>query len=71
MRGPQTLDELAHRLPDTNWAQLLLAVDYLTRNKRVSMDMVRRSDYVISLSKPEAPEETLPSHVELAVATRT
>ena len=68
-RGPQTLDELGQCLPDTNWAQLLLAVDYLTRNGHISMDLIRRGDYVISLSKPEAPQ-ALQSSPELAVTTR-
>jgi hypothetical protein len=69
-RGPQTLDELGHCLPDTNWAQLLLAVDYLTRNGHISMDLVRRGDYLVSLSQPEAPSPSQ-SSPELAATTRT
>ena len=57
-RGPQTLDQLSQRLPDTNWAQLLLAIDYLSRKGQVSLDLVRRGDYVVALSRGDAPTES-------------
>jgi hypothetical protein len=53
-RGPQTLDELGGRLPDTNWAQLLLAVDSLSRSGQVSLALVGRADYVVALSSAGA-----------------
>ena len=58
-RGSQTLDKLASRLPDTNWAQLLLTIDYLSRKSRVSMALVGRADYVVSLRSGEASIETM------------
>ena len=72
MQGPQTLNELGGRLPETNWAQLLLAVDYSSRNGQVSLTWVPRGDYVVSLSKGAAsPEAALQEpHTEL-VGART
>jgi hypothetical protein len=67
--GPQTLEQLANRLPDVNWAQLLLAVDYLSRKGRISIDLVGRGDYIISFSKSEAPFEALHLPPGPAVAT--
>lgn len=58
-RGAQTLEDLASRLPDTNWAQLLLAIDYLSRKGRVSMALAGRADYVVSLRSGEASPATI------------
>lgn len=49
-RGPKTLDKLGRCLPETNWAQLLLAIDRLSR--RVDMRLHSHGEYLISLNPP-------------------
>ena len=51
-RGPKTLDELGHCLPETNWAQLLLAIDRLSRRGDVTMRLHSHGEYLISLTQP-------------------
>jgi hypothetical protein len=70
--GPQTLDQLGQRLPNTNWAQLLLAVDYLSRNGLVTVGLISRGDYLVSLSKLREPSERASGEpsMELASATK-
>jgi hypothetical protein len=53
-RGPQTLDQLGKSLPEANWAQLLLAIDRLSRRKEISMRSHPPGDYLIAL-KPSVP----------------
>ncbi len=48
-RGPQTLDELC-ALPDLDWAQVLLAVDHLSRSRAITLEMVAPREYRVSLS---------------------
>jgi hypothetical protein len=67
--GAQTLDQLSCRLPDTNWAQLMLAVDYLSRNGQVSLELVARGDYLVCLNKAGVSIAFEEPHTELAGAT--
>ena len=53
-RGPQTLDQLGASLPEANWAQLLLAIDRLTRQGEISMRIHSHGDYLIALT-PSVP----------------
>jgi predicted transcriptional regulator len=48
-RGPQTLDCLCE-LPDMNWAQVLLSVDHLSRSREVSLELIGRNEYQVSLA---------------------
>jgi hypothetical protein len=52
--GPQTLDQLAESLPEANWAQLLLAIDRLSRHGDISMRSHPPGDYLIAL-QPSVP----------------
>ena len=52
-RGPQTLDRLCE-LPDLNWAQVLLAVDHLSRSREVSLEMIAPREYQVSLAEGRA-----------------
>lgn len=47
--GPQTLDALCE-LPEFTWAQVLLAVDHLSRSREVSLEMIGRHEYQVSLT---------------------
>lgn len=47
-RGPQTLDRLCE-LPDWTWAQVLLAVDHLSRSRDVAIELVAPREYHVSL----------------------
>jgi len=53
-RGPQTLDQFGASLPQANWAQLLLAIDRLTRQGEISMRIHGHGDYLIALT-PSVP----------------
>ncbi|HKT36664.1 MAG TPA: hypothetical protein VJR03_17695 [Nitrospira sp.] len=52
-KGPQTLDALCE-LPGFTWAQVLLAVDHLSRSREVSIEPVGRRDYQVSLTELRA-----------------
>ena len=47
-QGPQTLDTLCE-LPEFTWAQVLLAVDHLSRSRRVSIELIGQREYQVSL----------------------
>ena len=47
-KGPQTLDRLCE-LPDLNWAQVLLAVDHLSRAREISIEPIGQREYQVSL----------------------
>jgi hypothetical protein len=48
-RGPQTLDSLC-ALPDLNWAQVLMAVDHLSRTEEVALQLIAPREYQVSLT---------------------
>ena len=48
-KGPQTLDELC-ALPDLGWAQVLLAVDHLSRSHEITLELVAPREYHVSLT---------------------
>jgi hypothetical protein len=48
-RGPQTLDSLCE-LPEFTWAQVLLAVDHLSRAREVSIEPIGPREYQVSLT---------------------
>ncbi len=47
--GPQTLDSLC-ALPGWHWAQVLLAVDHLSRSRHVAIEMIAPREYQVSLA---------------------
>ncbi len=49
-RGPQMLDRLCE-LPEFTWAQVLLAVDHLSRSRDISIGLVGRNEYQVSLTE--------------------
>jgi hypothetical protein len=52
-RGPQTLDSLCE-LPEFTWAQVLLAVDHLSRSREVSIEPIGPCEYQVSLADGQA-----------------
>lgn len=48
--GPQTLETLC-ALPDVSWAQVLLAVDHLSRSCTVVMERIAPCEYQLSLNR--------------------
>jgi hypothetical protein len=48
--GPQKLDSLCE-LPEFTWAQVLLSVDHLSRRREISIELVGRNEYVVSLTQ--------------------
>jgi len=48
-KGPQTLDNLC-ALPDLSWAQVLMAVDHLSRTEEVTLELVAPREYQVSLA---------------------
>jgi hypothetical protein len=52
-KGPQTLERLCE-LPDLNWAQVLLAVDHLSRAREISIEPIGQREYQVSLAEVRA-----------------
>lgn len=52
-KGPQTLENLC-ALPDLSWAQVLLAVDHLSRSHEVAIELIAPCEYQVSLNGPSA-----------------
>ena len=48
-QGPQMLDSLCE-LPEFTWAQVLLSVDHLSRSRDVSIELIGRNEYQVSLT---------------------
>ena len=48
--GPQMLAGLCE-LPEFTWAQVLLAVDHLSRSREISIELVGRNEYQVSLTE--------------------
>jgi len=51
--GPQTLESLC-TLPDMSWAQVLMAVDHLSRSREVAIELIAPGEYQVSLSVANA-----------------
>jgi hypothetical protein len=51
-QGPQPLDSLCE-LPEFTWAQVLLAVDHLSRSRDISLELVAPREYQVSLVEGE------------------
>jgi hypothetical protein len=51
--GPQTLDALCE-LPEFTWAQVLLAVDHLSRSRDISIEPIGQREYQVSLTEGQA-----------------
>jgi len=51
--GPQTLESLC-TLPDMSWAQVLMAVDHLSRSREVAIELIAPGEYQVSLSAANA-----------------
>ena len=49
-RGAQPLDALCE-LPEFTWAQVLLAVDHLSRSREVSIELIAPREYQVSLAE--------------------
>jgi hypothetical protein len=47
--GPQTLDALCE-LPEFNWAEVLMAVDHLSRSRDISLELIGPRQYQVSLA---------------------
>lgn len=52
-QGPQTLDSLCD-MPEFTWAQVLLAVDHLSRSRDISLEMIAPREYKVSVMKGRA-----------------
>jgi hypothetical protein len=52
-KGPQTLENLC-AIPDLSWAQVLLAVDHLSRSREVAIEMIAPCEYQVSLNGANA-----------------
>ena len=52
-KGPQTLENLC-ALPDLGWAQVLLAVDHLSRTREVAIELIAPCEYQVSLNGANA-----------------
>ena len=52
-KGPQPLDTLCE-LPEFTWAQVLLAVDHLSRSRDISLELVGPREYQVSLTEERA-----------------
>ncbi len=50
--GPQTLDDLGASVPSASWAQLFLAVDRLSRAGAITLRVIGRGEYLVSLARP-------------------
>jgi len=48
-KGPQTLENLC-AIPDLGWAQVLLAVDHLSRTREVAIVLIAPGEYQVSLN---------------------
>jgi hypothetical protein len=48
-KGPQTLDNLC-ALPDMSWAQVLMAVDHLSRSGEVVIELIAPCEYQVALN---------------------
>ncbi len=51
-KGPQTLENLC-TLHDAGWAQVLLAVDHLSRSCTVAIERIGPCEYQVSLKRTE------------------
>ena len=49
-QGPKTLDTLCE-LPEFTWAQVLLAVDHLSRSRDISIELIGQREYQVSVSQ--------------------
>jgi hypothetical protein len=49
-KGEQKLEALASLLQETNWAQLFLAVDRLSRAEKIRIRQTSDHDYLLSLA---------------------
>jgi hypothetical protein len=63
-KGEQTLDALGSLLPETNWAQLFLAVDRLSRAKKIRIRQTSDHDYVLSLAAIMAESMAAPQPLD-------
>ncbi len=52
-QGPQKLDNLCE-LPEFTWAQVLLAVDHLSRSREVSIEPIGPREYQVSVTEGQA-----------------
>jgi hypothetical protein len=53
--GTQTLDQMSKLLPEINWAQLFLAIDRLSRSRKISLWSPGFGDYLITANQPQRP----------------
>ena len=56
--GAQTLDQMGQLLPQMNWAQLFLAIDRLSRSRKISLWSPRFGDYMITVNGTEPSGRT-------------
>ena len=53
--GTQTLDQMSQLLPEINWAQLFLAIDRLSRSRKISLWSPGFGDYLITANQAQRP----------------
>jgi hypothetical protein len=53
--GTQTLDQMSNLLPEINWAQLFLAIDRLSRSRKISLWSPGFGDYLITANQTQRP----------------
>ena len=53
--GAQTLDQMAQLLPEINWAQLFLAIDRLSRSRKISLWSPGFGVYLVTLNMTQPP----------------
>ena len=53
--GTQTLDQIGKLLPEVNWAQLFLAIDRLSRSRKISLWSPGFGDYLITVNQGQRP----------------
>ena len=64
-RGPCCFDEVVMGLPNFSWGELFVAVDRMSRDRRVSLRQLGFSTYQISLGAQVAQFSSAPSPAEL------
>jgi len=51
--GTQTLDQMSQLLPEVNWAQLFLAIDRLSRSRKISLWSPGFGDYLLTANQTQ------------------
>ena len=52
--GTQTLDQMVTMLPEANWAQIILAIDRLSRSRKISLWSPGFGEHLISVNRTQS-----------------